>query len=521
MTEDYQTKNYNDLKQSLMVYQEDLSNLTSQRIGEFLLHHYNNQRQRLIKLDSYYKGVNTEISREKSRRLDDGGADVRLSHPFAQEIADFHTSFSVGNPINISVDSDDNGQEDEHPLLDKINDVNDVDALFYDLFADMSKFGRAYANVFRDPNEKIERIVRLNPINTFMIYSKDIDPKPVMAVRYTPQQQVDTVSGDLLNSMYIVETWTDGEYRQSQPIEIGASILENGWAVDDTQDIVSLPVVEFWNNSQRMGDYEGVISLIDAYDASQSDTANYMQDSNDAMLVIQGDINDLLDGIELAANPEDKEYLEKVVAAKKDMIKQIRESRTLFLKSGISGTGAQTNVSASYIHKEYDAAGVEAYKNRLFKNIHTFSRTPDVSDENFASNASGVAMQYKQLGVIQLAKTKRRMFEKGLSAIYGIIQDLELAVSGAWNINSDDIKFMFTDNTPTDDVNTIQLLNQAGASFPQAYLDKYAPGIDAQQLGNLREQQDQAMADMQEEMTHIKLRQQAVDSDDEEVTGDE
>lgn len=504
MSQDYNTEAYSSLRNALMVYKEDESALNPERIGQFISHHYDKQRPRLLMLDSYYKGINTKIHNKTSRRVDEYGADVRLAHPFAQEIADFHTSFSVGNPINISV----NNENGDHELLDNINAYNDIDALYYDIFNDMSKYGRAFANIYRDPDTKMERITRLSPVDTFIIYSNEVDPTPLMAVRYTPVSNIE--DSDSVNyGKYIIETWSDSEYNVSNPVDIDG---DEGFTIDDTQKLVSLPVVEFWNNSQRLGDYDGVISLIDAYDASQSDTANYMQDSNDAMLVIQGDIQDLLDGAELAADPDDKEYLQKLVDEKRQLLQDIRKSRTLFLKSGISATGQQTNVSASYIHKEYDSVGVEAYKTRLYKNIHSFSRTPDVSDDNFASNSSGVAMQYKQLGVIQLAKTKRRMFEKGLTAIYRIIQELELSVSGPWKIDYNNINFMFTDNLPTDDVNTIQTLQQAGATFPRAYLDRFAPGITTEEMNNLRDDQDSNNQEMQNEVIHIQNRDALINS---------
>ncbi|MGQ2227156.1 phage portal protein, partial [Fructobacillus fructosus] len=290
----------------------------------------------------------------------------------------------------------------------------------------------------------------------------------------------------------------------------------NGYNVAKTDKLSTLPVVEFWNNTQRMGDFDGVISLIDAYDAAQSDTANYMQDSNDAMLVIKGDIDDLLDGADLFGNPDDEEYLEKLAEQKKKLMASIKEARTLFLKSGSTGTGQQTTVSADYIHKQYDTAGVEAYKNRLYKNIHSFSRTPDVSDENFASNASGVAMQYKQLGVIQLAKTKRRSFSKGLSEIYGIVEKLEKAASGPWQLDYQNINFMFTDNLPTDDVATIQVLQQSGAKFPHEYLDRYAPGIDTDELETMRERENEPVNAMQEEMKRLQDKTSQLGDEDDE-----
>jgi len=51
-----------------------------------------------------------------------------------------------------------------------------------------------------------------------------------------------------------------------------------------------VPVVEWQNNRERSGDWEKGIPIIDAYDAAESDTANYMSDLNDAMLVIKGDV---------------------------------------------------------------------------------------------------------------------------------------------------------------------------------------------------------------------------------------
>lgn len=511
MSTDFNTNAYRSLHNALMVYKEDLVNLTDERLGEFIQHHYNYQRPRMIKLDSYYKGINTKINSKQSRRVDEYGADVRLGHPFAQEIADFHTAFSVGNPVNVSVNQQDNKKADTS-LLDTINAFNDKDSLFYDLFSDMSKFGRSFANVYRDQDAKLERITRLSPIDTFIIYSKDIDPVPIMAVRYTPITTLQ--EGEEINEQaYIVETWTDNEYRQSKPSQATTGEIV-GWNADSVQNIVSLPVIEFWNNSQRMGDYDGVIGLIDAYDSAQSDTANYMQDSNDAMLVIQGDLQDLLEEANFAADPEDESYLNKLADEKRALLRDIRKSRTLFLKSGISATGQQTSVQANYIHKQYDSAGVEAYKNRLYKNIHSFSRTPDVSDDNFASNSSGVAMQYKQLGVIQLAKTKRRSFEKGLTAIYKVVQELEKAVSGAWKINYLDINFMFTDNLPTDDVATIQAIQQAGAQLPKEYLDRYAPSITTDELDGMRERENEPMDDMQAEMQRLQDKNNSLDDAD-------
>ena len=45
---------------------------------------------------------------------------------------------------------------------------------------------------------------------------------------------------------------------------------------------------------------------------------------------------------------------------------------------------------ASWLIKQTNDAAAENIKTRLDKDIHRFSGVPDMSDENFAGNASGV-----------------------------------------------------------------------------------------------------------------------------------
>lgn len=485
-------QNYNKLQETLL-YQENIDNLTPTRIMEFVRHFYNVQRPRLQKLDAYYRGWDEGVLATDSRRVQDGYADYRLTHPFAQEIADFQTSFSVGNPIGVEA-------EEEHDELDAVNNYNDVNTLNNDLFLDMTKYGRAVELTYREDNT--ERIVRLDPLNTFVIYSNDVDPSPIMAVRLSERMVIDQTSNPI--KKHVIEYWTEDTHAVSTEIA-----LTDNLKIAYTEDLVTMPVVEYWNNTLRTGDYENVIPLIDAYDAAQSDTANYMTDMNDAILTIKGDIDSLFDGADLMVDPTDKDAAIKLAKAKQEMLNEMKDARMLLLKSGISATGTQTSVDANYIYKQYDVQGVEAYKNRLYKNIHTFSRTPDVSDDNFASNASGVAMKYKQLGVIQLAATKRRQFEKGLYRRYKIIQTLENAVSGKWEIDYNDIRFTFHDNLPQDDITTLQELVQAGGQFPQEYIWRFAPGgVDVEELKHLMDEQTN-----DPEYTRLARRLEAVNDD--------
>ncbi|WP_285181999.1 phage portal protein, partial [Mycobacterium tuberculosis] len=81
----------------------------------------------------------------------------RAVHSFAKYIADFQTAFSVGNPINVKLPK-------ESEEFDKLVRANDMDAHNYDMFLDMTRYGRAYEYIYRGTdNERVQR-VELNDV---------------------------------------------------------------------------------------------------------------------------------------------------------------------------------------------------------------------------------------------------------------------------------------------------------------------------------------------------------------------
>ena len=50
----------------------------------------------------------------------------------------------------------------------------------------------------------------------------------------------------------------------------------------------------------------------------------------------------------------------------------------------------------------------------LKEDIYTFSHMPNLTDENFAGNSSGVAMEFKPLGLEMITKTKEANYKRGL-----------------------------------------------------------------------------------------------------------
>ena len=177
-----------------------------------------------------------------------------------------------------------------------------------------------------------------------------------------------------------------------------------------------VPIAVYENNSDLTGDFEKVISLIDAYDAVESDTLNDQEYFTDAYLALYG----------YTADSED--------------IKKMKENRVLLMDEG---------TQAEWLIKNGNDTISENIKNRLDNDIHKFSKCPNMSDENFASNASGIAIKFKTLGTENITAIKERKFKKGLQQRLELISQITgmLDAGFAW----EEVEIIFTRNLPTNE----------------------------------------------------------------------
>src|SRR5699024_2822356 len=190
-------------------------------------------------------------------------------------------------------------------------------------------------------------------------------------------------------------------------------------------------------------DFEDVISLIDLYDAAQSDTANYMKDLNDAMLKIVGNLDISI-----------------------EEAKAMKEANLLFLQTEPNANGTAQNADADYIYKKYDVQGAEAYKDRIFNNILLFTSIPNLLDEEGGTNQSGEALKMKLFALSQKRAVKERLFKKSLRDRYRLIKNImNTASEGDFDI--DNISITFTENLPSMVDKEVAWFTQAGGRLSQ------------------------------------------------------
>ena len=360
------------------------------------------QKPRLEQLMDYYMN-NTSINEREPR--DSTRADNRLSHNFARYISTLIQGYILGKPITYN--------HENEPMLEQINDFNDLnDEQSHNALMELnlSIYGRAFEFVYLDA-ETNERIAALDPRETFLIYDTTVEQNPIAGVRvYSIQLTEDKIK------TYVELYTTDKAIRY----ETEKEVTDIAQTDESPHYFDGVPVIEYWNNDQRVGDFENSMDQIDAYDKSQSDTANEQEDFADAYLVLQGQPN-----------------------TEKDDVDAMKDARVIILDEA---TTEGTKPSAYYLVKQYDVAGVEAYKNRLVDDIHKLSFTPDLSDDSFSGTTSGEAMKYKLFLLDQLRMTKERLFKKG------IMQRLRL-LSNVWGIKNkengiESVEIVFTPNLP-------------------------------------------------------------------------
>lgn len=337
--------------------------------------------QRYNKLDRYYKGEHKILKRTLSS---DFLPNNKIVANHAEFITDMAVGYVFGTPVSYGGDS---AEE-----LNKIFIEIDEDSHNNELALDLSIFGLGYELVFMSDSETpYPELANLSPMNTFIVVDNTVKKKPMFGVNYYPKHDID----GLLKG-YDVNVYTDKDV-----IHYCFNDLNNELPI--TVEIKhhyfeGIPLIEYKNNKKFTGDFEGVMTLIDAYNLLQSDRVNDKEQMIDAILAVAGaDLGDDFD-------------------EKAETGKLLKELKILELQPG---------GDAKWLVKTLNETEIEVLKNSLKDDIHEFSKVPCLTDENFAGNSSGVAMKYKLLAFEQLGKTKERYFKQGLRKRLKLISNIE------------------------------------------------------------------------------------------------
>ena len=242
------------------------------------------------------------------------------------------------------------GAEKVKEEIQNVFDYNDEQAENAQLAKTASIKGTAYELLYVDEDANA-RFNIVEPDNMILVYDDKITPSPLYALRY-----------QIKDKMTYAELYTKEEIIQFEGE--GDELNEVG---RDSHPFLEVPVVEYPNNDEAQGDFEKVLTLVDGYDKSQSDTANDFEYFADAYLKIKN-----------------------MSGTNGDDVADMKAKRVIL----VEGDG-----DADWLTKTIQDTAMENYKTRLQTDIHTFSMTPNLTDESFAGNLSGIALQFKLWGL--------------------------------------------------------------------------------------------------------------------------
>ena len=372
------------------MYRTNKEELSIEDIQKFIKKH-KAESIRYIKLQKYYEGKH-DILDHTSR---DGQPNNKIVNPYPKYITDMLVGYFVGQPISYTSKEEGGLLED----LQTIFDYSDEQEENLELAKICSIKGKAYELLYRDEDARI-RFNEFGPDQMFVIYDMTISPSIKFAIRY-----------------YDVGEGND-KITYAEVYDKEVCMLYKGKDSDLSLEQITphtfkdVPVIEYVNNKEEQGDFEQVITLIDAYNKAQSNTLNDMDQFTDAYLIL----------VNMAGTDSER-------------IDELKRNRVMLLDD---------DGDAKWLIKEINDAWVENYKDRVRRDIHKFSYTPDMQDESFGNNLSGVSIRYKILAMEQIRGNKERKFKKGLQRRIELICNslsLEKDIDIFTNIN---IKFANT-----------------------------------------------------------------------------
>lgn len=359
---------------------------------KYFVEDFKRKRSRYEALQKYWEG-DVQIYENFERDIQ---KEIKAFNPYPKYITNMLTGYFLGKPVRYAAVDQKTTTDEE--LLEALVDIyryNDEQANNFELAKTASVKGSAVEILWADEDANI-RFKGLEPEEAFGIYDSSLEENLLFGVRLYSNRE------NFMDVEYVEvsdrsHTWT---YRVS----------DNYRLIEEREHFFGdVPFVFYKNNKEEKGDWEDLISLIEAYNLVQTNTLKDMEEFTDSFLVL----------VNMSGTTEED-------------LRRARETKTLLHES---------DGDAKWLIKDVNDTWVENYKNRLNHDIHKFSFTPDLTDENFGSNLSGVSLRYKLLGMEQLRAGKERLFKKGLMRRIELICNYLKYIDREYDFMGIDIKF--------------------------------------------------------------------------------
>lgn len=373
---------------------------------------------RMDMLENYYKGnqlITERIVASSST------PDNKVVVNYCKVIADFFATSLTGKPIDY-----DSEKPKDIEVINKVMLANEMEGEDSTIAQHLNIFGVAVEQFYIDSNGEF-RFYDVDPRQVIVIRDRTVEETPVCVLKVWKFCEED--------EFYMVERYEDGKVT-TYKYYMGNQQLEN---IDSKPyQFDTLPFVEIWANEYAQSTYEPILSLQDAYNKLMSLQVDEYEGFVDSFLAIYN-----------------------AGGTTEDDIASMKKNRVLLLDG---------ESKAEWIVKDGNPAIIEEIKTSIEKNIHKISMLPDLSDENFTGNSSGVAIKYKLIGSNSvLSKQQRALTELLNTRLDFIVKYLNAKGS---NIKRENISFSFKSLQIDEDEINVDMIEKLYDKVPIASIVK-------------------------------------------------
>lgn len=244
---------------------------------------HDSNRNDITKLYDYYRGKTAILGKEKETRPE---INHKINENRAYEIVSFHKGYTFGEPIQYVRRENSTQNENDDAVAADINALNgymsDADKVSCDskLAEWLYVAGTSYRLTLpnrqwtTDADEPPFKIYALDPRRTFVVYSNDVEERPLMGVYCAVKEHNERV----------YSVYTENSYFE---------FLEYGDVTETKHSLGMIPIVEYPANNARLGVFEIVLPLLDALDELQSNRLDdIVQFVNSFLAILGGQLDD-------------------------------------------------------------------------------------------------------------------------------------------------------------------------------------------------------------------------------------
>lgn len=375
------------------------------------------KRAKMLALYNRYKTDDLPILNREFE--DKNKINRKLNNSFDSEIVDTKVGYFIGTPISYQVDKEQPNAEKVSATLSDFLLRNSIDDLDSETVKKATICGYAARLLYID-RDGLERVMNVDPWEVILVYDRSIN-EPQFALRY---YDVTIKEGKEEKTRTRVEWYDDKTVTYYIQDDEGNFVLDLSEPVNPQPHLFDLvPIVVFPNNEEQQGDAEKVLNLIDAYDRTLSDVNSEIEQFRLAYMAFYG------------YDPDE------------ETLARARQTGAFGLDEKGEGVGIE------FITKDLNDAVIEHHLDRLEANIMRFGKSVNMTDEQFASNLSGVAIRYKLMALETKCITMERKMTAALRQQFKVL-------ATAWAkkgipVDYTNIYFQFKRNLP------VNLLDEA------------------------------------------------------------